>query len=131
MGDCCWLSMRVLPSQKKRWIEEFDFTDEEFNIEDGYLTLETHDANYAWGDMRNEAAKAGLVFSGEHSTGGDYDAYAFCAVGGKEYVVSTSAHAGVSVPCPKGGPLEKDLALVAEYWNMLEGIDGIMEKESE
>ena len=90
MGDRCFLEMtlrredlpKIAPlvccNSNGEWWD--DLHDHDSNPD--LVNASVYEANYAWLDERQEAAKAGIAFMGTHGEGGCYGPCAFAAVDG-------------------------------------------------
>ena len=91
MGDRCYLEMTLRRADLDRFAPHVDAKPgEEWwdHLDDhpetpGLVNVSVYEANYGWLDERQEAAKAGIAFTGTHGEGGCYGAYAFVAVDGE------------------------------------------------
>lgn len=91
MGDRCYLEITVRKqdhakfkkafecSQPNVWTARFQQT---LRDRPGTLDLMVDEANYAYTNQLDRAAKAGAVFVGIHGNGGNYDSGAFAGIGG-------------------------------------------------
>lgn len=89
MGDWCYLEITMrkadLPKFALHLHEPPDkpwWDDEKKDNPPGLATVRVFEANYAWYDEREAAAKAGLPFYGKHGEGGEYGPYAFASSDG-------------------------------------------------
>ena len=78
MGDRCYLKITCLKKDADRFKELGLVEDEERG---GTVELSKEEANYGLWQERETLAKAGVVFVGWHSEGGDYAAAAFASDG--------------------------------------------------
>ncbi len=91
MGDRCYLELTQRKADLPRFAPFVDAKPEEewWDYQDdidGHPDLVTccvYEANYAWYDERQAAAKAGIPFYGTHGDGGEYGPYAFAALDGE------------------------------------------------
>jgi len=104
MGDRCYINLTLLKKDRIFFAEIFGGTEEEWYDQvdwedDRYISVIDHQANHAWYDELNEAAARGLVFFGNHASGGNYGAGAFIGIdGGCDYVdIDSDGHPTVRV----------------------------------
>jgi len=74
---------RVAPFIDAKPDEKWWDADDEVAQHPELVTVTIYEANYAWTDQREAAARAGIPFYGTHGEGGEYGRYAFAALNGE------------------------------------------------
>jgi hypothetical protein len=115
MSDRCYLMIHVHRDDVKALTAildggEGDDPSEWDADDDGVVTIEDIEANYALGNARQLAAEAGIPFYGHHGEGGDFGPYLFASVNGQqiEHETGESGHPVISVHSENGGMIDSD-----------------------
>jgi len=94
MGDRCWIEITFREKDEDK-IKEIlgDFWDE-VEVDNGVVTAIAYEANYGLFDEREEFAKAGLTFYGNHGAGNNYGDIAFACHKGKHAEINADFNSG-------------------------------------
>lgn len=132
MGDRCYIHMRVRTSDLPKFLSIINDEPDHTEVEAGYTTIEIHEANYGLYQDRCEAAEAGCVFSGYHTSGVEYDASLFAAADGKMVEVSATGvnlDVAVVVTEDEDGKVQvsqDDLDNAQRYFDMDKRVDALL-----
>ncbi len=100
MGDTCSLQVRLHNKDVKRFCEAIKEGDPDtwacgiYEHAGNSKLYDVEEVNYGWYDELDAAAKAGIIFTGWHGTGGDYGAYNFVSAGHGNVLYAEQTHEG-------------------------------------
>jgi hypothetical protein len=130
MGDRCHLQLTLRredldrfgailnePAGSTWWNEEYN------EPAPGIVEVGIHEANYALFDEREQAAREGIPFFGNHGEGGDYAGCAFAGIGGRQIEVYTDRDGLLCVQLDESMRLLTDLGHIREYLEMQRAVE--------
>ena len=133
MGDRCYVNLCCLKRDKDRLLKVLfpDYnkaTDIEEELPNGIIALGLSECNYALYDEMHEAAKQGINFYGEHTSGGEYPAGCFVSYRKSlHFVDANSCNNFPVVTVREDGKInKKELTEVRLYWKKLRAIQAWM-----
>lgn len=140
MGDRCYLEMTIRIEDLPKWREllndRFCAEEEKYARENHefFIEMEESEASYSWWDERQSAAKAGCVFYGRHTEGGEYGGGKFVGVDGKHHYVEYSSFLSdvvVSVQWENGkiSTNKADLRRIEAFFKALDKAKAVIQPE--
>jgi len=117
MGDRCWIQMTFRKEDQAKFEQILGDCWDDIVEENGIITANAYDANYGFYSEREELAKAGLTFDGQHGAGGNYGDGIFACHKGKHAEINADSNGNsmIAIDIETGEISKTDLDIFYNY----------------